>query len=153
MIGVSVTQMNVCCRWQTYIHDNFFSHPDYTVGPGISPDRLLKQFTDYTVGREYASDHAAPCPEEFLFVFTVTILCIYRKAVNHFLYAHVIFSQGTIHTALHIHAFFHRLQSVPFRAKAYSFIVSWILCFLRSTLKTLTSTISPTLTASSGCLI
>ena len=68
MIGVFVTQMDACCLRQTHIHDNFFSHPDYTVGPGISPDRLPKQFTDYTVGREYASDHAAPCPEEFLFV-------------------------------------------------------------------------------------
>ena len=94
MIGVFVTQMNVCCLWQTHIHDNLFSHPDYTVGPGISPDRLPKQFTDYTVGREYASDHAAPCPEEFLFVFTVTILCIHRKTVNHFLYAHVFFFTG-----------------------------------------------------------
>ena len=33
------------------------------------------------------------------------------------------------------------------------FIVSWILFFLRSTLITFTSTISPTLTTSSGCLM
>ena len=35
----------------------------------------------------------------------------------------------------------------------YSFIVSWIRCFFRSTLITFTSTISPTLTTSRGCLI
>ena len=36
-----------------------------------------KQFTDYTVGREYASS-AAPCPEEFLFLFTPLLyaLCL-----------------------------------------------------------------------------
>lgn len=35
-----------------------------------------KQFTDYTVGREYASS-AAPCPEEFLFLFTPLLYALY----------------------------------------------------------------------------
>ena len=44
---------------------------------------------------------------------------------------------------------------IPFLLYYYEmpFIVSWIRFFLRSTLKTFTSTISPTLTTSSGCLI
>ena len=36
---------------------NLFSHPDYTVGSGISPDRPLAWFADSTAGRE---SHPAP---------------------------------------------------------------------------------------------
>ena len=99
--------MDACCLRQTHIHDNFFSHPDYTVGPGISPDRLPKQFTDYTVGREYAISRST-LPRRIPIRFTVTILCIYRKAVNHFLYARVIF---------------HRVQSTPLYTSMHFFTV------------------------------
>ena len=34
-----------------------FSHPDYTVGFGISPNQLLSQVADYTAGGE---SHPAP---------------------------------------------------------------------------------------------
>lgn len=30
-----------------------FSHPDYTVGSGITPDRRLAAFADYTAGEEF----------------------------------------------------------------------------------------------------
>lgn len=30
-----------------------FSHPDYTVGAGISPARRLSAFADYTAGEEF----------------------------------------------------------------------------------------------------
>lgn len=35
----------------------FFSHPDYTVGFGIAPNRPPKRFADYTAGGEL---HPAP---------------------------------------------------------------------------------------------
>jgi hypothetical protein len=41
---------------QSKLH-NFFSHPDYTVGSGITPDQPLSRFADYTAGREF---HPAP---------------------------------------------------------------------------------------------
>ena len=31
----------------------FFSHPDFTVGSGISPDQPPKRVADYTAGREF----------------------------------------------------------------------------------------------------
>ncbi len=31
----------------------FFSHPDFTVGLGITPSQPLSQFVDYTTGREF----------------------------------------------------------------------------------------------------
>ncbi len=67
----------------------------------------------------------SPCPEEFLILFT------------RLLYA------------------FTLELSIPVSEKIYpfSFIVSWIRCFFRSTLMTFTSTISPTLTTSNGCLM
>ena len=34
-------------------HGYFFSHPDYTVGPGISPGQPPKRVADYTAGREF----------------------------------------------------------------------------------------------------
>ncbi len=40
-----------------------------------------KQFTDYTVGREYASS-AAPCPEEFLLYFSPLLYSHCPKNVN-----------------------------------------------------------------------
>ena len=40
-----------------------------------------KQFTDYTVGREYASS-AAPCPEEFLLKFFIVIIFTLSENVN-----------------------------------------------------------------------
>jgi len=32
--------------------ENVFSHPDYTVGSGISPDQPLKWVMDFTIGRD-----------------------------------------------------------------------------------------------------
>ena len=39
----------------------FFSHPDFTVGSGISPDQPPKRVADYTAGRE-----SHPAPKNFL---------------------------------------------------------------------------------------
>ena len=36
----------------------FFSHPDYTVGFGISPNQPPKRVADYTAGREFQSEAA-----------------------------------------------------------------------------------------------
>ena len=36
-----------------FLSYNFFSHPDYTVGFGISPNQLLSQVADYTAGGEF----------------------------------------------------------------------------------------------------
>ena len=36
---------------------NVFSHPDFTVGSGAAPDRLQKEFADYTAGMEF---HQSP---------------------------------------------------------------------------------------------
>ena len=40
----------------------FFSHPDFTVGSGISPDQPPKRVADYTAGRELH-----PAPKKFFF--------------------------------------------------------------------------------------
>ena len=45
------------CRSHLWPPLNLFSHPDYTVGPGISPDRPHMRFADCTAGRE---SHPAP---------------------------------------------------------------------------------------------
>ena len=41
----------------------FFSHPDFTVGSGISPDQPPKRVADYTAGRE-----SHPAPKKFSFL-------------------------------------------------------------------------------------
>ena len=43
---------------------NFFSHPDYTVGFGISPNQLLSQVADYTAGGELR-----PAPKNDIYLF------------------------------------------------------------------------------------
>jgi len=43
---------------------NFFSHPDYTVGFGISPNQLLTQVADYTAGGEFR-----PAPKNDIYLF------------------------------------------------------------------------------------
>ena len=56
----------------------FFSHPDYTVGSGLTPDQLLAQVTDFlafidrqiTVGRESTLSYH-PAPKNSLFVLHV----------------------------------------------------------------------------------
>ena len=133
ILKVPVTKLsdpiwNICHT--TYV---FFSHPDYTVGSGFTPDQLLSQVTDCLLFRSEDQNHrrsgiyiaVSPCPEEFLILFT------------QLLYA------------------FTLELSIPVSEKNYpfSFIVSWIRCFFRSTLMTFTSTISPTLTTSNGCLM
>jgi len=45
----------------------FFSHPDFTVGSGITPDRPLARFTDFCKSNHRRSG-ISPCPEEFLFI-------------------------------------------------------------------------------------
>ena len=61
-----------------------FSHTDYTVGSGLTPDQLLAQVTDFlafidrqiTVGRESANLTASPCPEELiLFLRSLLYAC------------------------------------------------------------------------------
>ena len=52
-----------------------FSHPDYTVGFGISPNQLLMQVADYTAGRE-----SHPAPKNYYFIYL--ILKLFVKKVN-----------------------------------------------------------------------
>ena len=106
-----------------------FSHPDFTVGSGVAPDRPFARFTDFSACAKSPSvgntqSLVAPCPEEFLIYFTITIVCKLGICVNY-----------------------------VFTYYPFNFIVNWILCFFKSTLITLTSTMSPTLTTSSGCLM
>ena len=49
---------------------NFFSHPDYTVGFGISPNQLLSQVADYTAGGE---SHPAPKNLCSIYFFYISI--------------------------------------------------------------------------------
>ena len=64
---------NICHT--TYV---FFSHPDYTVGSGFTPDQLLSQVTDFlaniycqiTVGRESTLSYH-PAPKNSLFVLHI----------------------------------------------------------------------------------
>ena len=64
---------NICRT--TYV---FFSHPDYTVGSGFTPDQLLSQVTDCLLFHSEDQNHrrsgiyiaVSPCPEEFLILFT-----------------------------------------------------------------------------------
>ena len=58
-----------------------FSHPDYTVGFGISPNQLLMQVADYTAGGELR-----PAPEEIL-IFINLILKLFIQNVNSIKYS------------------------------------------------------------------
>lgn len=108
-----------------------FYHPDYTVGFGISPNRLHLQFTDSFFSLKYFErcktlpSVGNPCKHVTLprrnYYFYVSILLAFLIFVNK--------------------------KSINY------FMVSWILFFLRSTLMTFTLTISPTLTTSKGCFI
>ena len=64
----------------------FFSHPDFTVGSGISPDQPQVRVADYTAGREFHAYnivstkvclHSHPAPKNFLFTWAI-IAYIYR---------------------------------------------------------------------------
>ena len=64
---------------------NFFSHPDYTVGFGISPNQLLSQVADYTAGGE---SHPAPKNDIYLFV----------NRISHFAsYCNIFMLSGNVH--------------------------------------------------------
>ena len=76
-----------------------------------------------TVGREYRALHEHPAPKNSLFILLTYCMLLMRKCQENF----------------HFYPF--------------NFIVNWILCFFKSTLITFTSTMSPTLTTSSGCLM
>ena len=70
-------------RGETYIYASmklFFSHPDYTVGSGISPDQPPKRVADYTAGRE---SHPAP---KNLFFIVCLLYCITLQRATVFLY-------------------------------------------------------------------
>ena len=47
----------------------FFSHPDFTVGFGISPNQPPKRVADYTAGREFRNCNH-PTPKNFLLTET-----------------------------------------------------------------------------------
>lgn len=125
-----------------------FSHPDFTVGSGITPDQLLitgHGLSGFASIRRCAILHRHSQPESpsvgnlqfncitlprrIPFLFYIPIVCTLSLYVNT------------------------KFCIQNFARKIYSFIVSWIRCFFRSTLITFTSTISPTLTTSRGCLI
>ena len=57
-----------------FLSYNFFSHPDYTVGFGISPNQLLSQVADYTAGGE---SHPAPKNDIHLFVNRISHFASY----------------------------------------------------------------------------
>ncbi len=58
MINATWPMYVVCLRFGVTLFDScLFSHPDYTVGFGISPNRPPSRFADYTAGRE---SHPAP---------------------------------------------------------------------------------------------
>lgn len=57
---------------------NLFSHPDFTVGPGISPDRPLAWFADFTAGRE---SHPAP---KNLFCILLPIIMRFGRKIKWF---------------------------------------------------------------------
>jgi len=66
-------------------HSAFFSHPDYTVGMGFSPNSTAMQFTDLphkciTVGRESA--FASPCPEEFPYLIKMPDFISYKAKIS-----------------------------------------------------------------------
>ena len=46
----------------------FFSHPDYTVGSGISPDQPPKRVADYNRREGISADADHHNPEEFSFI-------------------------------------------------------------------------------------
>lgn len=53
-------------------HVSIFSHPDFTVGTGITPVQLMK-----TLARGlYHRSGITPCPEDFYFI------CLYYKAFS-----------------------------------------------------------------------
>ena len=82
--GALITFLQAC---QRRLHDAFFSHPDYTVGTGISPVRLPKQFTDYTVGRESMNFSYHPAPKNsylFLLLHCMHIKVICQHKINFF---------------------------------------------------------------------
>ena len=62
-----------------FLSYNFFSHPDYTVGFGISPNQLLTQVADYTAGGEFR-----PAPKNDIYLFDNRISHFYLLC-NHFL--------------------------------------------------------------------
>ncbi len=116
---------------------HFFSHPDYTVGSGISPNQPLR-LTDLCQRQSLSvRNHTLP---RRMFQFTKTIITLYKYLRKP-------------NFASKVNAVAISLSENPYRFIIYNFMVSAILFFAASTLKTLTSTISPTLTASSGCLI
>ena len=62
-----------------FLSYNFFSHPDYTVGFGISPNQLPAQVADYTAGGEFH-----PAPKNDIYLFDNRISHFYLLC-NHFL--------------------------------------------------------------------
>ncbi len=64
-------------------------YPDFTVGTGITPVRLIvaNQFVDYTTGREL---HPAPEDESCL-CFTSTIISLLRIKSNRFFQCFTLF--------------------------------------------------------------
>ena len=48
----------------------FFSHPDFTVGFGISPNQPPKRVADYTAGREFQQLLITTTPKNFLLTET-----------------------------------------------------------------------------------
>ena len=60
----------------------FFSHPDYTVGFGISPNQPPKRVADYTAGREFQSEAALITLPRRNFLFMQSIITLYRADFN-----------------------------------------------------------------------
>lgn len=68
--------------------ENVFSHPDYTVGSGITPDQPHTRVMDYTIGRD---SHPATKTSIFYFEIGDLHLLLYGsiitsvRIVQHFL--------------------------------------------------------------------
>jgi hypothetical protein len=66
-----------------------FFHPDFTVGPGVSPDRTLLRLRAFTADRELPMfpdvfpETSSPCPEGWLFTCAL-IIKVCEPRVNSF---------------------------------------------------------------------
>ncbi len=129
-------------------HCVFFSHPDFTVGFGITPNQSSMTYIASWSRGLYRRSGISPCPEEFTF-YLICIIIIHRKLLNvnyHFQWVCPQQKSSLLFTLISI-----LTLKISTKEFSYSFMDSCILFLAASTPMTLTSTMSPTLTTSRGC--
>ena len=57
---------------------SLFFHPDYTVGPGVSPSQPPKRVADYTASREFH-----PAPKNIVVIQLLKVLCCPSKHLHY----------------------------------------------------------------------